>query len=146
MSSIPHTYRYAYASQVAANDVGRPQLSLATSNSDLTQPHFFDGRARAPRELGQMLYTLSDVVRTHFFKQVPALLDPVVTSNEALLRLEGFSGCAGVYARVDLPRESFSGETFGRGTTNVDFNQPMRNALMRLRDGDVAGRAGCLNG
>lgn len=136
MSSIPHTYRYAYASQVAANDVGRPQLSLATSNSDLTQPHFFDGKARAPRELGQMLYTLSDVVRTHFFKQVPALLDPVVTSNEALLRLEGFSGCAGVYARVDLPRESFSGETFGRGTTNVDFNQPMRNALMRLRDGD----------
>lgn len=135
-TSIPHTYRYAYASQVAANDLGRPQLSLATSNSDLTQPHFFDGRARAPRELGQMLYTLSDVVRTHFFKQVPALLDPVVTSNEALLRLEGFSGCAGVYARVDLPRESFSGETFGRGTTNVDFNQPMRNALMRLRDGD----------
>ncbi len=135
-TSIPHTYRYAYASQVAANDMGRPQLSLATSNSDLTQPHFFDGRARAPRELGQMLYTLSDVVRTHFFKQVPALLDPVVTSNESLLRLEGFSGCAGVYARVDLPRESFSGETFGRGTTNVDFNQPMRNALLRLRDGD----------
>lgn len=135
-TSIPHTYRYAYASQVAANDVGRPQLSLATSNSDLTQPHFFDGRARAPRELGQMLYTLSDVVRTHFFKQVPALLDPVVTSNESLLRLEGFSGCAGVYARVDLPRESFSGENFGRGTTNVDFNQPMRNALLRLRDGD----------
>jgi len=135
-SSIPHTYRYAYASQIAANDMGRPQLSLATSNSDLTQPHFFDGRARAPRELGQMLYTLSDVVRTHFFKQIPALLDPVVTSNESLLRLEGFSGCAGVYARVDLPRESFSGENFGRGTTNVDFNQPMRNALLRLRDGD----------
>jgi len=135
-TSIPHTYRYAYASQVVANDRGRPQLSLATSNSDLTQPHFFDGRARAPRELGQMLYTLSDVVRTHFFKPIPALLDPVVTSNETLLRLEGFSGCAGVYARVDLPRESFSGETFGRGTTNVDFNQPMRNALMRLRDGD----------
>jgi len=86
--------------------------------------------------LGQIRYTFSDGVRTHFFKQIPALLDPVVTSNESLLRLEGFSGCAGVYARVDLPRESFSGENFGRGTTNVDFNQPMRNALLRLRDGD----------
>lgn len=35
-TAIPHIYRYAYASQIAANDRGRPQLSLATSNSDLT--------------------------------------------------------------------------------------------------------------
>jgi len=81
-----------------------------------------------------MLYTLSDVVRTHFFLPRPTILDPVLTSNEELLRLEGFSGCCGVYARVDLPAEAFEGECHGRGTTNVDFNQPMRNALLRLRD------------
>ena len=50
--------------------------------------------------------------------------------------LEGFSGCCGVYARVDLPSDFFEGECHGRGTTNVDFNQPMRNALMRLRDNE----------
>ena len=71
-----------------------------------------------------MLLVLSDVVRTHFFLPQPALLDPVVTSNEAMLRFEGFSGCCGVYARVDLPAEAFDSDIQGRGTTNVDFNNP----------------------
>jgi hypothetical protein len=55
-----------------------------------------------------------------------------------MLRLEGFSGCCGVYARADLPAESFDREIRGRGTTNVDFNTPMRTALARLRDSDHA--------
>lgn len=133
-AAIDYTYRYGFASGVSATSSGRPQLSLATCNADLKRPHFFDGRARQPRILGEMLYTLSDVVRTHFFLPRPVILDPVLTSNEELLRLEGFSGCCGVYARVDLPAEAFDGECHGRGTTNVDFNQPMRNALLRLRD------------
>ena len=45
-----------------------------------------------------------------------------------------FSGCCGVYARVDLPPESFESDLQQRGTTNVDFNDPMRAALNRLRD------------
>lgn len=133
-AAIDYTYRYAFPSGVGASASGRPQLSLATCNADQQHPHFFDGRALQPRILGEMLYTLSDVVRTHFFLARPAILDPVLTSNEELLRLEGFSGCCGVYARVDLPAQAFDGECRGRGTTNVDFNQPMRNALLRLRD------------
>lgn len=133
-AALDFTYQYAFPSGVAANDQGRPRLSLATCDANQASPYFFDGRARHPRVLGEMLYTLSDVVRTHFFLPRPALLDPVLTSNEALLRLEDFSGCCGVYARVDLPAEAFDGECLGRGTTNVDFNTPMRNALMRLRD------------
>lgn len=133
-AALDFTYQYAFPSGVAANQNGRPQLSLATCDANLKAPHFFDGRVRQPRVLGEMLYTLSDVVRTHFFLPMPANLDPVLTSNEELLRLEGFSGCCGVYARVDLPAEAFDGECLGRGTTNVDFNTPMRNALLRLRD------------
>lgn len=134
-AALDFTYRYPFASSVAANDHGRPQLSLATFDANQEAPHFFDGRVRQPRVLGEMLYTLSDVVRTHFFMPLrPGVLDPVLTSNEELLRLEGFSGCCGVYARVDLPAEAFDGECHGRGTTNVDFNTPMRNALLRLRD------------
>ncbi len=83
-----------------------------------------------------MLLVLSNVVRTHFFLPRPALLDPVVTSNESMLRFEGFSGCCGVYARADLRAEAFDSEIQGRGTTNVDFNDPMRAALTRLRDRD----------
>ena len=46
-----------------------------------------------------------------------------------MLRLEGFSGCCGVYARVDLPAAAFDREIQGRGTTNVDFNTAHANSL-----------------
>ncbi len=134
--ALDYTYQYPFPSSLEAKRGQGPALALATCNFDHSSPHFFDGRVRQPRVMGDMLVTLSDVVRTHFFKPVPTLLDPVLTSNEELLRLEGFSGCCGVYARVDLPAEAFDGSCHGRGTTNVDFNTPMRNALTRLRDNE----------
>jgi hypothetical protein len=133
-AALDFTYEYAFSSGVGSSPRGRPQLSLATCDANHGKPYFFDGRVRQPRIMGEMLYVLSDVVRTHFFLPRPAILDPVLTSNEHLIRLEGFSGCCGVYARVDLPAEAFEGDCHGRGTTNVDFNTPMRNALLRLRD------------
>ncbi len=135
-AAIDFTYRYAFPSGLVADDDAAPTLALATCDLNHAQPYFFDGRARYPRELGDMLLTLSDVVRTHYFLPMPVILDPVVTSNEDLIRLEGFSGCCGVYARVDLPATSFEGDCHGRGTTNVDFNTPIRNALSRLRDNE----------
>jgi hypothetical protein len=134
-AALDFTYQYAFPSGVASSpSKGRPQLSLATCDANHAHPYFFEGRVRQPRVMGEMLYVLSDVVRTHFFLPRPPLMDPVLTSNEKLLRLEGFSGCCGVYARVDLPASGFDGECQGRGTTNVDFNTDMRNALLRLRD------------
>lgn len=133
-ASLDFTYQYAFPSGVAANDLGGPHVSLATCNADQAKPYFFDGTLRKPRMTGEMLYVLSEVVGTHFFLPVPPNLDPVLTSNENLLRLEGFSGCCGVYARVDLPESVFEGDCHGRGTTNVDFNTDMRAALLRLRD------------
>lgn len=138
-TSIDYTYRYAFPS--GADDRG---LRLATSGGIAESPHFFEGRLRRPGETGRLLLVLSDVVRTHFFLPRPPNSDPVVTSSEQMLRLEGFSGCCGVYARVDLPPEAFdrdphhSPHLAGRGTTNVDFNAPMRAALARLRDGEDA--------
>ncbi len=134
--ALDFTYKYAFPSGLAAANDGGAALSLATCDLNHETPYFFDGKVRSPRILGDMLVTLSDVVRTHFFLPVPPLLDPVLTSNENLLRLEGFSGCCGVYARADLPAEFFDGNCHGRGTTNVDFNTPMRTALMRLRDSE----------
>lgn len=135
-AALDFTYLYAFPSGLQMID-GRPQLALATFDASRANPYFFDGRLRSPRQVGDMLLTLSDVVRTHFFLPRPALLDPVLTSNENLLRLEGFSGCCGVYARVDLPVAAFEGDCHGRGTTNVDFNAPMRSALKRLRDNEA---------
>ncbi len=133
-SALDFTYRYTGPSVVTALDGGKPNLFLATSSPDGTNPFFFDGRVRSPRVMGDMLIALSDIVRTHYFLPMPVLLDPVLTSNENLLRVEGFSGCCGVYARADFPAEAFEGNCHGNGTTNVDFNAPMRNALMRLRE------------
>lgn len=133
-AALDFTYQYAFPSGMVANDLGGPRFSLATCNADQAKPYFFNGKLRQPRMTGEMLYVLSDVVNTHFFLPVPPLLDPVLTSNENLLRLEGFSGCCGVYARVDLPEGVFEGECHGRGTTNVDFNADMRSSLLRLRD------------
>lgn len=133
-ASIDYTYQYAFESGIKQAGNTKPALTLATCNPDQSSPYFFDGRMRSPRLMGDLLIVLTDVVRAHFFLPRPVLLDPVLTSSEKLLRLEGFSGCCGVYARVDLPAEAFDGSFHGRGTTNVDFNTPMRNALMRLRD------------
>lgn len=134
-AALDFTYRYPFASGLG--DTGRgPGLELATCGLSHDHPHFFEGRMRQPRVVGDMLLGLSDVVRTHFFLPRPPLMDPVITSSESMLRLEGFSGCCGVYARVDLPAEAFDQDIQGRGTTNVDFNNPLRATLTRLRDRD----------
>lgn len=134
-AALDYTYLYPFASEVVEQKQGLG-LRLATCGAKQEHPHFFEGRLLYPRAVGDMLLVLSEVVRTHFHLKVPlaVLLDPVVTSSESMLRFEGFSGCCGVYARVDLPPETFESELQNRGTTNVDFNNPMRAALGRLRD------------
>jgi hypothetical protein len=135
--TLDYTYQYPFASTVGVAD-GEFGLSLATCDARRAHPHFFSGRLREPRVVADLLLVLSDVVRTHYFLPRPANLDPVVTSSPEMLRFEGFSGCCGVYARVDLPAEAFDREIQGRGTTNVDFNGLMRASLGRLRDADQA--------
>ena len=62
--------------------------------------------------------------------------DPLVTAGAGVLRFEGFSACASAWIRADFSPEAYSGSIVSHGTTNVDFNPPMRQALAR------AGRLG----
>jgi hypothetical protein len=64
--------------------------------------------------------------------QIALLKDPIVTAGNEKIRFEGFSHCAGVYARVDVLPGGHDGEFIDSGTTNVDFNQPMISALSRI--------------
>ncbi|MFE2618551.1 SWIM zinc finger family protein, partial [Micromonospora chalcea] len=41
-------------------------------------------------------------------------------------------GCCGVYARMDVLPAGLDGEISGHGTTNVDVNPPLREALARV--------------
>jgi predicted nucleic acid-binding Zn finger protein len=140
MTALAHHYRYLEPSALSATPKGA-ELCLATCGAAGEHPHFFRGQMREPRLIADLLLTLMTVVRTHFWQPRPVLLDPVVTASESCLRFEGFSGCCGVYARVDVAAEAFDAEIHGRGTTNVDFNDPMRVALSRLRDDEYVGLA-----
>jgi hypothetical protein len=138
-AAVPYTYRYAFESAVETQ-ASSPQVRMATSLDETSDDLFFDGRLRRPAVVGRMLSVLCDTIRTRFYQPLdPMVLDPVVTSGGGMLRFEGFSSCCGVYARVDLPPQAFDVDLRGKGTTNVDFNDPMRVALRRLSDRDDAG-------
>ena len=137
--ALDHTYRYPYASRL--DDRGR-HLSLATSGGAEEHPDFFVGLLRQPRQAAEMMLTLGLVARSRFalppamLQRILAAADPVVTSDGQRLRMESFSACCGVYARADLLPGAVDGQWQGRGTTNVDFNQPLRTALTRLGQAD----------
>ena len=133
------TYRYARPSTVSVHD-GATEVSLATSGGVTARgpaehPVFFDGFLGHPEQSAAALLAVAKVARTRFYSppgMVAAILraaDPVVTSNGDRLRFESFSACCGVYARYDALPGALDGPALDTGTTNVDFNPPMRAAL-----------------
>ncbi len=145
MNAVAHSYRYPQASALHEEAAG-PRLARATSSPQAegaaAHPLFFDGRLRQPRLVAELLGTVHRVVGARFFTPANSvarailLADPVVTAGGGLLRFEGFSSCCSCYVRVDLLPEASVGEVVGKGSTNVDFNAPMRAALARVRDAD----------
>lgn len=145
MAHFSQTYRYAEASVL---DVGWQsgnglQLRLATSSpATLSHPHFFEGRLHQPQLVAQLLSAVHLLVGSRFFtpansvRQAIALADPVVTAGAGMLRFEGFSACCSTYIRIDMEPQAYAGEVVSKGTTNIDFNAPMRAALARVRDAD----------
>jgi len=127
-------YRYPFASSLQV-EAGTPRLRLAASLEKAEASHFIEGRLVAPRAFGDLMLVLSNIVRANFFRPLtPAMLDPVITATSSKLRFEGFSGCCGAYVMSVIPAAAIDGRFLQRGTTNVDFNDPMRAALTRLND------------
>jgi len=134
-------YAYRYAAPSSFTEQGAPRLSLATSATvGAAHPYFFEGWLARPRLAADLLTAVHSIVAARFFTpantvaKAIALADPVVTSGGGLLRFEGFSSCCSAYVRADLLPQAYSGDVVGKGTTNVDFNEPMRAALARVRD------------
>ncbi|HCR77034.1 MAG TPA: hypothetical protein DIW37_11655 [Chryseobacterium sp.] len=96
-------------------------------------PCFFWGTLTEPFLTSRCLLVLSKVVRSSFTPIPSRLRDPIVSAGTDLLRFEGFSSCNGVYARLDLLEDAIDGEFIASGTTNVDFNEPMLNALNAVK-------------
>ncbi|MBF5028950.1 SWIM zinc finger family protein [Micromonospora sp. WMMA1976] len=122
------TYRYLQPSALRAAG-----LDLQTCGGPAANPRFFAGFLTAPAASAAGLLAVAEVARTRYHQPVnPASLDPVVTGSRDRLRFESFSGCCGVYARMDVLPAGLDGEISGHGTTNVDVNPPLREALARV--------------
>ncbi|MFD2970201.1 SWIM zinc finger family protein [Sphingobacterium bambusae] len=127
----------AYASNsslLQQNGIQQLVLAHQTELAEVNQvPCFFWGSVTDPLLTSKCLLTLSKVVRSSFGPVPPSLRDPIVSAGTDQIRFEGFSSCNGVYARLDLLEDAIDGEFLASGTTNVDFNEPMLNALNAVR-------------
>jgi hypothetical protein len=127
------TYQYLIPSLLTRS--GMQEQLFLSQYSEIEKreaPCYFQGRLQQPYLTARCLLALSNVVQSSFNLspfQMALLKDPVVTAGNERLRFEGFSHCAGVYARVDILPGGHEGEFPEAGTTNVDFNQPMLSAL-----------------
>jgi hypothetical protein len=122
------TYRYLTPSALRRGD-----LALQTSGGPVANPRFFAGFLTTPQAAAAGLLAVAEVARTRYYQPLsPASLDPVVTGSRDRLRFESFSGCCGVYARLDALPAGLDGDIVAHGTTNVDVNPPLREALARV--------------
>ncbi|MQY10339.1 hypothetical protein SRB5_04460 [Streptomyces sp. RB5] len=135
------TLAYRRASALGSGPDGR-LLGLETSGGSgprgaTSNPRFFAGFLTRPRIAAAGLLAVADVAATRYYQpERRGFLDPVVTGNGDRLRFESFSACCGVHARLDVLQEGLDGGTTEHGTTNVDVNNPLREALSLLGPDD----------
>jgi hypothetical protein len=121
---------------------GGQRLGLETSRGATPSgvedhPRFFAGFLTSPQVASAGLLAVADVAAARYYqRQLRTSLDPVVTGNGDRLRFESFSGCGGVYARLDVLAPGLDGGEVGHGTTNVDVNNPLREAVSRIGTDD----------
>lgn len=133
LTDLEYNYRGVSSLQ---RDGGANKLVLAhqTEISEVDKiPCFFWGSLTEPYLTAKCWTTISKVVRSSFGPVPPSLRDPIVSAGAERLRFEGFSSCNGVYVRLDMLPEAVDGEFIASGTTNVDFNDPMLNALNAIQ-------------
>jgi DprA winged helix domain len=139
MPGATHSYAYLRSSGVDPAS-RRARLETAggvTVAGPTANPRFFTGFVAGAEQAAAGLLAVANVAQARYYQpQAAGLRDPVVTCNGDRLRFESFSGCCGVYARLDVLSEALDGEVHDRGTTNVDVNGPLRQALARVGGAD----------
>ncbi|GAB1823858.1 SWIM zinc finger family protein [Herbidospora sp. RD11066] len=135
MTSATQAYSYAAPSSLVDGRLGLSTSGGRALSGPAVAPKFFSGLVTQAAPAAAALLGVADVAlaRYHQAQSRPSWVrDPVVTCNGDRLRFESFSACGGVYARLDLLGGALDGEVFDRGTTNVDVNPPLREALARV--------------
>lgn len=128
-------YKYQSVSTISkAKGINNLVMAHQTEIEEVNNiPCFFWGSLTEPYITAKCWSTIAKVVRSSFGPIPPSLRDPIVSAGAERMRFEGFSSCNGVYVRLDMKPESIDGEFIASGTTNVDFNEPMLNALNAIQ-------------
>ncbi|KAB2370634.1 SWIM zinc finger family protein [Actinomadura montaniterrae] len=136
-SATAQAYSYTRPSGLDGGLLGLSTSGGTTSTGPRAHPHFFSGVLTQAAPAAAALIALADVARTRYHQPRPTgFRDPVFTCNGDRLRMESFSACGGVYARLDVLEPALDGDVLERGTTNVDVNGPLREALARVGGSD----------
>src|SRR5262249_35436825 len=112
--ALDYSYRYRGRSALTTNAKGS-RLRLATCGGIDENPYFFQGRLIRPQRVADLLRALAHIVQSRFhvppgmLARILLLADPIITSNENILRFEAFSACCSTYARVDLLPAALAG-------------------------------------
>ena len=131
------SYSYLRPSALDGGLLGLSTSGGTTSAGPQAHPYFFSGLLTRAAPAAAALLGLADVAQTRYHRPRPTVSrDPVVTCGGDRLRLESFSECGSVYARLDVLEPALDGEVHERGTTNVDVNGPLREALARVGGSD----------
>lgn len=138
MADALQTYSYARSSALGDGLLGLSTSGGMTPKGLTAHPHFFSGVLTSPAPAAAGLLAVADVARARYYDARPTgiVRDPVVTCNGDRLRMESFSACCGVYSRLDLLGPALDGDVVELGTTNVDVNNPLRQALVRVGGDD----------
>ncbi|HNF12705.1 MAG TPA: hypothetical protein PK453_03485 [Leptospiraceae bacterium] len=130
------SYEYNYTDSSAFIEENSEKKFLLSHCTEIEEdqkiPCFFYGKFIDSFIISRCLSVLARTVKSHFSirpEQRAAMRDPIVSVGSGEIRFEGFSSCAGVYARVDVRKDAVDGEFLASGCTNVDFNDPIIRAF-----------------
>ncbi|WP_424535548.1 hypothetical protein ACOZ38_36510 [Sphaerisporangium viridialbum] len=133
MTNAVQAYAYAGPSTLTAGRLALSTSGGRTARGLLSHPRFFSGLLTEAAPAAAGLLAVANVAQTRYDRPAPTFSrDPVVTCNGDRLRFESFSACGGVYSRLDVLERALDGEVIDLGTTNVDVNGPLREALARV--------------
>ncbi|GHB27202.1 hypothetical protein GCM10010377_16480 [Streptomyces viridiviolaceus] len=117
MQAVAYRRPSVLESSAAGRRLGLETSQGATPSGAVDHPRFFAGFLTSPRTASAGLLAVADVAAARYFQpQLRASPDPVVTGNGDRLRFESFSGCGGVYARLDVLEAGLDGGEVGLGT------------------------------
>jgi|GEM_PF-4316707 hypothetical protein len=116
MTAATQSHRYAAPSAPADGRLGLSTSGGRTRGGPAVAPRFFSGVVTRPDAAAAALLAIADVAQARYHRPRPhgsaSARDPVATRGGARLRFESFSGCGGVYARLDLLGAALDGEVF----------------------------------